>query len=264
VGVEYIGVPIAVLTMFLAQRMETRMGAAAAGWVAALPIAFGVASATIAVTRGHGDASLIALSAAGHVGPMVAFAIAFVWLTTRLGAVGGFVLAIFVYVAASVAVIQVPEVSRIVIGVLAIAAGALSMSRQPRAIRIGEAATGTQRLLSMGSAALVVGFITVANQYSGPGLAGAIGAFPTMSATMALFIAHRSGVRNANSVMGGMVKSLPIYLTYCLAFALLVPRTTVWWAVAGATALALVAAMLMWKRVERADMTENGAFCAEP
>jgi uncharacterized membrane protein (GlpM family) len=195
---------------------------------------------------------------------MVAFAIAFVWLTTRLGAVGGFVLAIFVYVAASVAVIQVPEVSRIVIGVLAIAAGALSMSRQPRAIRIGEAATGTQRLLSMGSAALVVGFITVANQYSGPGLAGAIGAFPTMSATMALFIAHRSGVRNANSVMGGMVKSLPIYLTYCLAFALLVPRTTVWWAVAGATALAVIAAILMWKRVERADMTENGAFCAEP
>jgi hypothetical protein len=34
--------------------------------------------------------------------------------------------------------------------------------------------------------------------------------------------------------------------------------------VAGATALAVIAAILMWKRVERADMTENGAFCAEP
>ena len=85
-----------------------------------------------------------------------------------------------------------------------------------------------------------------------------------MSTTIALFIAHRSGVRNANSVMGGMVKSLPIYLTYCLVFALLILHTTVVWAVAGATALALVAAMLTWTRVERADITENGVLYAEP
>ena len=147
---------------------------------------------------------------------------------------------------------------------LAIFVGGLCMARQPRASRTGEAPTRTQRLLSLGSAAIVVAFITVANQYSGPGLAGAIGAFPTMSTTIALFIAHRSGVRNANSVMGGMVKSLPIYLTYCLVFALLILHTTVWWAVAGATALALVAAMLTWTRVERADITENGVLYAEP
>jgi len=262
--VEYIGVPIAVLTMLLAQRMEVRMGAAAAGWVAALPIAFGVASATIAVTQNHTDASLIALSAAGHLAPMVAYGIAFVWLTTRLGAVRGFLLATVIYVAASVSVIPASEVARLGIGVLAIFVGALYMARQPRAVRTGEAASRTQRLLSLGSAALVVAFITVANQYSGPGLAGAIGAFPTMSTTIALFIAHRSGVRNANSVMGGMVKSLPIYLTYCLVFALLILHTTVWWAVAGATALALVAAMLTWTRIERADITENGVLYAEP
>ena len=238
--VEYIGVPIAVLTMLLAQRIEGRIGAAAAGWVAALPIAFGVASATIAVTQNHIDASLIAMSAAGHVAPMVAYGAAFVWLTTRMGAVRGFLLATVVYV------------------------GGLYTARQPRAIRIGEAATRTQRLLSLGSAALVVAFITVTNQYSGPGLAGAIGAFPTMSTTIALFIAHRSEVRNANSVMGGMVKSLPIYLTYCLVFALLIVHTTVWWAVAGATAMVLVVATFTWTRVEREGLAENGGPYAEP
>jgi hypothetical protein len=262
--VEFIGVPIAVLTMLLAQRLAERIGAAAAGWVAALPIAFGVASAAIAVTQNHTDASLIALSAAGHVAPMVAYAVAFVRLTTRLGAVRGFLLATVVYVAASVAVIPAPEIARIVIGVLAIVVAEFSMARQPRAIRTGESPTRMQRMLSLGSAALVVAFITVANHYSGPGLAGAIGAFPTMSTTIALFIAHSSGVRHANSAMGGMVTSLPVYLTYCLVFALLILHTTVWWAVAGATALALVAACLTWRRVERADITENGDLHAEP
>jgi hypothetical protein len=61
-----------------------------------------------------------------------------------------------------------------------------------------------------------------------------------------------------------MVKSLPIYLTYCLVFALLILHTTVWWAVVGATALALVAAMLTWTRVEREDITDNGVLYAEP
>ncbi len=171
--VEFIGVPIAVLTMLLAQRLAARVGATEAGWVAVIPA---------------------------------------------------------------------PEIARIVIGVLAIFIGEFSMARQPRAIRTGGSPTRMHRMLPLGSAALVVAFITVANQYFGPGLAGAIGAFPTMTTTIALFIAHRFGVRHANSAMGGMVKSLPVYLTYCLVFALLILHTTVWWAVAGATALALVVA----------------------
>lgn len=119
--VEFIGVPIAVLTMLLAQRLAARVGATAAGWVAVIPA---------------------------------------------------------------------PEIARIVIGVLAIFIGEFSMARQPRAIRTGGSPT---RMLPLGSAALVVAFITVANQYFGPGLAGAIGAFPTMTTTIALFLAHRFG-----------------------------------------------------------------------
>ncbi len=259
----YLGVPIAVLTMFLAQRLEPRLGAAAAGWFAALPIAFAVAGATIAVTEGRSDASLVALSAVGHAGPMIAYGVAFVWATARLGAVRGFALAAGVYVAASIAVLPIPGTVRIGIGVVAIMIGTVFMSRQPRATHSGEAATTTQQILSLASAALVVALITVANQYSGPDLAGAVGAFPTMTTTIALFLAYRAGVRNAGSAMSGMVKSLPIYVTFCLAFAYLITQTTTLRATAGATGLALLAAMLTWRKVERAVLGEDGVLIAE-
>jgi uncharacterized membrane protein (GlpM family) len=262
--VAYLGVPIAVLTMFLAQRLELRLGAAAAGWFAALPIAFAVAGVTIAVTQSRSNASLVALGAVGHAGPMIAYGIAFVGATTRLGVVRGFALSAGVYVAASIAVLPIPETARIGIGMVAIIVGTGFMSRQPRATRTRVAATMTQQILSLASAGLVVALITVANQYSGPDLAGAIGAFPTMTTTIALFLAHRSGVRNAGSAMRGMVKSLPIYVTFCVAFAYLIMQTTILWATTGATSLALLAAMLTWRTVERADLTEDGVLFAEP
>jgi hypothetical protein len=178
--VEYLGVPIAVVTMFLAQRIELRLGAAAAGWFAALPIAFAVAGVTIAVTRSRSHASLVTLSAVGHAGPMIAYAVAFVYATTRLGAIRGFALAAGVYLAASFAVLPVPGPIRIVIGVIAIVIGAAYMARQTRNVQAVGTATPTQQALSLASAALVVGLITMADQYSGPDLAGAIGAFPTI------------------------------------------------------------------------------------
>lgn len=261
---DYIGVPIAVAMMFLAQRMELRLGAAAAGWFAALPIAFAVAGASIAVTEGPVDASLVALSAVGHVGPMMAYAVAVVLATRRLGAVRGFGLAALVYVAASVLVVPISESVLIGVGVIAIVLATRFMSRQPRALHTGETATTTQQVLSLLSAAVVVALITWTNQRSGPGLAGAFGSFPTMSTTIALFIAHRSGVNNAASVMSGLVKSIPIYVTFCLGFALLITQTTTLLAVTGATCVALLSASITWRNVPRPDLTENGVLFAEP
>lgn len=116
----------------------------------------------------------------------------------------------------------------------------------------------------MTTTALVVGLITMADQYSGPDLAGAVGSFPTMTTTIALFLAYRSGVHNAGSVMSGMVKSLPIYVTFCLAFASLIMRTTTLWATAGATGLALLAATLTWRTVERLGETADDVLVATP
>ena len=259
-----LGVPIAVVTMYVAQRIERRLGAAAAGWFAALPIAFGVAAATIAVTVGRSDASLVAMSAVGHAGPMVAYAVAFVLLTTRLGALRGFVLAALVYGLASVAVVPISEPVRIGIGVVCIALGTAFMARRPGATRLGQEATTTQQILSLASAGVVVAVITMANHYSGPELAGAVGAFPTMTTTIALFVAYRAGARNAGPVMGGMVRSLPIYVVYCLAFAFLITRTSALVAVVGAGCLALGTAMLTWRKVERVDLRMHRLLVAEP
>lgn len=259
---DYVGVPIAAMTMFLAQRLEQRLGAAAAGWFAALPITFAVAGATIAVTKSPSDASLVTLSAAGHAGPMIAYAVAFVYATTRLGTTHGFALAAAVYVAASMAILPIPGPIRIGLGVVAIVAGTVFMSRQSRAVYAGEAATATRQVLSMATTALVVGLITMADQYSGPDLAGAVGSFPTMTTTIALFLAYRTSVHNARSVMSGMVKSLPIYVTFCLAFASLIMRTTILWAIAGATGFALLAATLTWRMVERLGENEDDVLVA--
>lgn len=250
--------------MFLAQRLEMRLGPAAAGWFAALPIAFGVATATIALTSSAENAALVSLSAVGHVGPMVAYAVAFVLLTKRYGAWRGFALATLVYAITSILVIPVPEIARVTLGVLAIALGTWFMSRQPRATHIAQAASTTQQMLSLASAGVVVGLITVADNVSGPDLAGALGAFPTMSTTIALFIAYRSGVRNANSVMRGLMKSLPIYVTYSLVFALLILNSSALWAIVGSVVLSLIVAMVTWRKVERTDITENGVLYSEP
>jgi len=261
--VEYLGVPIAVLTMYLAQRLELRLGAAAAGWFAALPIAFAVAGATVAVTGSATDASLLALSAVGHAAPMIAYAVAFLWATVRLGIVRGFVVAVVVYVVASTAVVPVPEPVRIAAGLIAICLGTLAMSRRPPMAPTAAAATRAQRALSLASAALVVALITQANNISGPDLAGAVGAFPTMTTTIALFLAYRAGAGNAGAVMSGMIKSLPIYVAFCLAFAVLVLRTTPVWAVAGATGIALLAAVLTWRTIERSDPVESRVLVAQ-
>jgi uncharacterized membrane protein (GlpM family) len=262
--VAFIGIPLAMLTMFLAQRLEHRLGPAAAGWFAALPISFAVASATIAVTESHGTASEIALSAAGHLGPQVAYAVAFVWAASRSGVVAGFVVGLVTYVAASLAIAPLPLVVRLVIGAMAIAAATMYMARQPRAERTGPAATSKQQVLALASAALVVALITLANQRWGPATAGTIGAFPTMSTTMAMFVAYRAGARNANAVMAGLVKSLPVYGVYCLVFAYLVEQVATVWAVAGAALLALLTAALTWRRLDTSGVTENGVLYSEP
>lgn len=262
--VEYLGVPIAVVTMLLAQRVERRLGAAAAGWIAALPISMTVAGATVAVTQSPADASGIALSAAGHVGPMMAYAVVFVLAAVRIGAIWGVVAAAVVYAVASLAVMSIASPIRIGLGFVAIALATVFMSRQPRASATGQVASTVQQIMALASAATIVGLITFTNQLAGPDLAGAIGAFPTMSTTIALFVAHRSGPRRACSVMSGLVRSIPVYVTYCLAFAFLVTRTSTLWALAAATCLALVVAMLTWRTVERNVPVEEGAIFAEP
>ena len=261
---EFVGVPIAIAVMLLAQTVERRVGAAAAGWFAALPIAFGVAAAAIAVTDTAADASSAALSAAGHTGPMVVYAVAFVAIGSRLGAVRGFLLAAPVYIAASLLLRPLPATACVVIGLLAIAAGTFHLTRQPRPVRSGVPSSALQQVLSLASAGAVVALISVANQLAGPVVAGAVGAFPVMTTTMALFLAYRSGSSYAVYVMHGLVRSLPVYATYCLAFSLAVTRMDLVWAVALSTGAALIVAAVTWRTVAQAEFGDDVTVLAEP
>ena len=261
---EFIGVPFAVLMMFFAQKLEQRMGAAAAGWFAALPIAFGVAAAAIAINGNASEASEAALSAAGHTGPMIAYAVGFVAFAARLGAVRGILLAAPIYLIASMLLRPAPVGICVIGGIIAIGAGTYFMSRKPRPVRSGGTSSTAQQVLSLTSAAVAVALITAANQVGGPTVAGAVGAFPVMTTTMALFIAHRSGSRYATFVMQGLVRSLPIYMTYCLVFAYSVTHIGLLWASAAATALALIAAALTWSRVAQVDCREDVTVYSEP
>jgi hypothetical protein len=56
--------------------IERRLGPSAAGWLAALPIAFSVAVVAVAVDAGTESATALALSAATHVPAQVAFGVA--------------------------------------------------------------------------------------------------------------------------------------------------------------------------------------------
>ena len=242
-----IGIPIAVLIMFVAQRVERHLGAAAAGWVAALPISFGVASAALAVTGRRADASLIAISAAGHLAAQIDYAIAFVWVSARRGVLQALAAGILVYAAASIVLLPTPYVVRIALGVGLWVIGIRFMVHQPPATKVANGQSTAKQILSLASAAFVVAFITIANHYVGPAVTGAIGAFPTMSTTIALFVARRSNVTNANSVMNGLVRSLPCYVTYCVTFAVVIMLAPVLIAVLVAGSLALFAARISWR-----------------
>jgi hypothetical protein len=251
--VEYLGVPLAVLTMIAAQRVELRLGGAAAGWFAALPLSMAVAGASIAVTGSSADASDMAISAVAHLGPMMAYATAFVWCAPRRGAAPAVGVGALAYLAASLLVVEIPVRERVLLGALAIALATGFAHRNAHAVTPGQVAPRSQQLASVASAGVVVGVITAANQQFGPELAGAVGAFPAMTTTIALFVAGRSGAGAATAVMGGLVRSVPIYLLYCLSFAFLVLHVAVAVAVLVSLAVALLTAALTWRRVEIAQ-----------
>ncbi|WP_129336967.1 hypothetical protein [Cellulomonas endophytica] len=58
---------LAPTVMLAATQMERRLGPSAAGWVAALPLAFAVAAPAVALNSGPDVVSAMALSAAEHV-----------------------------------------------------------------------------------------------------------------------------------------------------------------------------------------------------
>lgn len=196
--------------MLAVTAVERRAGPAAAGVVAAAPLSIAV----IVLALGA-EGPAVAASAGAHVVAQVAFALAFAVLIVRRGPLAGFAAAACAYVAISLLVELVPAwlATAAAVPALAIAAprdkgSDPSSSGRPVDPRVGA-------VIVFG----IVGVSLLAADRFGPGLAGTVAAFPTLSATFALLLARARGPEAAACALRGLVVGLRGYLAFCVVVA---------------------------------------------
>jgi hypothetical protein len=246
-GVVLLLMFLASAVMAVAAIVERRLGASAAGWVAALPIAFAVAAIAVGVDMGERAAAMIALSAAGHVAAQVAFAVGFVAALRSCGLLVGLLAGATCYAVASLVLAGIPPAAAAAMAIPALLVG-------PRLLQAYGAHTTARRpqhkvALTCAVAALIVGGVVLASRFVGPVAAGAIGAFPTMSATLAISLGRTSGRPAAARALQGLVRSLPCYLAFCLAIAVTAPTVGLLPSVAAALVGCVVTGQLTWRTV---------------
>ncbi|MDN5725039.1 MAG: hypothetical protein L0G99_03775 [Propionibacteriales bacterium] len=218
------------LVMFAAVTIERRLGPAAGGWTAALPLCLAVALFTVLQDRGVEAAAGVAWSAAGHMVAQVAFGVVLGAVLMRrslaIGALSGAV----AYGAMSLLVSLIPS---------GLAAGASAMVVIAAAVLVPVPATRSAGRRSAAAsvavcagAAVIVAGTTIATREFGPEIGGAVGAFPTMCFALALVVTLSGGREDGVRVAFGLIRSLPCYLSFAATFALCAPHL-------GATAFAV-------------------------
>lgn len=212
---------LAPAVMAAATWIERRLGPSAAGWVAALPIAFSVAVFAVTLDAGADAASAMALSAATHVPAQVAFAVAFAAALQRGGLLLGVVAGVAAYVLGSVLVADLPTVVVVTVVVVLLVVGPRLMPR----VHLGPGSPGSWITTGFTclAASLIVGAALLSSHYAGPHLAGAVAAFPTMCLTVTVACVSRAGRDAGARALAGLVRSLPCYATVCLVVALATP-----------------------------------------
>jgi len=98
----------------------------------------------------------------------------------------------------------------------------------------------------------VVGVVLVTARLAGPAAAGAISAFPALSAALALVVVRTSGTRAAARALQGLIRGLPCYLAFCVVVAIAAPVVGTAVAVPLAFGACLVTCALTWRSVPRA------------
>jgi hypothetical protein len=233
-GVIVVPLLLAPAVMLAAGLIESRLGAAAAGWAAALPVSFSVAVVAVTLEAGTAATSTLALSAAAHVPAQVAFALAFAHALTRRGLVPGIAAGVLAYVAASLVLAAAPAA-------LALSAAVAALALAPRVLTGERARPASPRrwpvtALTCAAASTVVGAAILTTRLAGPEAAGAVAAFPTLSAALAVAVVTRDGAEAGAHALAGLVRSLPCYLAFCLAVVVAAPALGV-----AATAIGLLA-----------------------
>lgn len=237
---------IAPVVMVVAALVDRRLGPSAAGWTAALPVGFTIAIVAVLVDAGGATAAAMALSAAGHVVAQVAFAIVSTAVLARRGLLVGAAAGTLAYLVCGLGLAHVNDLVAVAAAVPALAFGPRWIDAPPPQA-VPSRRWGTVALTCV-AAAVLVGGAVLAARLAGPALAGAVGAFPTMSVTLAGAVAARVGPAGAAQVFVGLVRSLPCFLAFCLVVAVLAPAIGLP-AVPIALLACLVVARVTWRHV---------------
>jgi hypothetical protein len=237
---------ISPLVMAVAALVERRLGPSAAGWVAALPVSITVAAIALTLDAGADAASVMTLSAAGHVAAQVAFAVVFAAVLTRHGLLVGATAGTLVYAGSSVVLSDLPHL-------LAIAVAAPLLALAPQLVVRGRPQIGvpqrwsTTAVTCIAAAGVAEGTV-LTSRLAGPDTAGAVAALPTVSTTLTVAVVMRSGSPAGAHVLAGLIRSLPCYLTFCLVAGLAAPSVGL--PAVGLALLACTAAgRLTWRAV---------------
>jgi hypothetical protein len=228
----------------LAGAAERRFGSSAAGWTSAIPTTLPVAILGVAAELGDRAGATLALSAAAHVGAQVAFAVVFALMLGRFGVLVSLAAGAATFAALSVVLHPVPAP---LAAALAVPALLLAPRLLPGHSGPGKRRSRRDTALASAVALTFVSVVLLTAQRAGPAAAGAIGAFPALSTSLALVIARETGAPAAAAMLQGMIRGLPGYLAFCLTVTVLAPACGTPVAVAAAACACLAVGAITWR-----------------
>jgi hypothetical protein len=210
------------LMLASATMVERRLGPSAGGFVAALPGGFAVAVVAVSLDAGGRAASTMALSAGTHVPAQLCFAVVFAGVSQVRGLPAGLPAGVLAYVVASLLLAPLPTLLALALAVPAFAVGPrMIAANRPRA---GSPRRWSATAMTCAAASIVAATAVLTSRLAGPATAGAVAAFPTVTTTLAVSVMARDGRRAGAHVCGGLVRSLPCYLTFCILVVATEPR----------------------------------------
>jgi hypothetical protein len=234
----------------LAGAIERRHGSSAAGWLAAIPTTLPIGILAVAAELGDRASAAMALSAAAHVGAQVGFAVTFALTLLRRGVLCGLAVGATTFSLLSLLLGQLPSSLAIALALPALAAGPrLLRDVAPRA-GVGAARRAADTLLASVVAVALVASVLVTARLAGPVAAGAIGAFPALSAALTLVAARGTDRLAAAATLRGVIRGLPCYLAFCLVVAFTAPLVGTPAAALLAGAVCLATCALTWRTVQ--------------
>jgi hypothetical protein len=251
------------LLIGLASWVSRRWGAAAAGWLAALPLTSGPVMCAIAMERGPGFAAQASLGTLLALVSLAAFVLVYVWVARRLAwrwpwsSLAGCA----AYLACTFALrglsVSLPIAFAIVCIVLLATLRVMPADATPRAAR--SLRVWWDILLRMLLAAVLVLTLTRLAATLGPRLSGLLTPFPIAVTILAAFTQHFEGAEAATRLLRGLVAGLFSFAIFFLVAGLAITRwpVSMTFAAAMVTALAWHAAAVLLKGDVRAAVVHR-------